>query len=246
MPRKAITPGKEPLQNAWAGTFLYANRSRREGWIMTKPLCFLGMMAALFPKGLKFRPILSWMKMHVFFIAAWVTLLLAAAPPAAADPAQSTTAERTYTGLVIDVNTNEQCIQVKRWLLPSKHFWYGRNCTITLLYAMLDNGVGTAGNLRRGEKVTVGYESAHGVLVADRIEQQPMQFTGRVEKINPENHLLTLHQWLANKRLPIATNCIIVVQKTRAGTLADIHPGDQVVANYELPGRNPVVWQISK
>lgn len=148
--------------------------------------------------------------------------------------------------MVIDVNTNEQIIQVKRWIFPSKRFMYTKNCAISLLYAMLDNGVGTAGNLRRGEKVTVGYQVAHGVLIADRIEQRPMQFTGRVKEINPENHLLTLHQRMANRRFTIATNCIVVLHNTQAGTLADIHAGDQVTVLYEIPDGIRMAWQITK
>lgn len=159
---------------------------------------------------------------------------------------KATTPERSYTGIVSYVNTNDQTFRVKRWLLPGKQFAYGKTCAITLSYAMLNNGLGTAEDLRRGEKVTVGYENAHGVLIAGRIEQRPMQFTGTVKEINVEKHLLTLHHGMLNKRLTIATDCIIDFHNEKAGTLSDIHPGDHVVVIYEIPDDVPMAWQITK
>jgi len=174
-------------------------------------------------------------------------LFMAAALQAPADPLIKPVApEKHYTGMVIDVDTNEQIVVVKRWLFPGKHFAYSKDCAIYLLYAMMDNGVGTAGNFRPGEKVTVSYQSAHGVLVADRIEQRPLQWSGKVKAIDPGNHLLILHQGLANHRLTIATNCIVLLHQTKAGTLADIHPGDQVAVVYELPDHTPTAWQITR
>jgi hypothetical protein len=174
-------------------------------------------------------------------------LLVVIALRASADPApKMPKAERNYTGVVISVDTNAQVFWIKRSLLPVRQFAYGDKCEMTLLYSILQNGGGTSPDLRPGEKVTVSYQDSHGVHIADRIEQQPMQFSGTVKELNPEKHRLTLHRWVLDKRMTIAPDCIIVFGSDKTGTLADIHSGDHVVVIYETPGGNPMAWQITK
>jgi hypothetical protein len=189
------------------------------------------------------------MRIHAFTCrtAIWATLIMAAALRAPADPVpKANPPERSYTGMVVDVDTNEQIFWVKRWLLPGKQFVFGDDCRITLLYAMVNNGVGSGANLRQGEKVTVGYQLARGVRIADRIEQQPMQLTGTVKAVDLKKHVLILHRRMSNQRLAIAPNCIITLQNKNPATLADIHPGDHVVVIYEMPDDVPVAWQITR
>jgi hypothetical protein len=188
------------------------------------------------------------MKIHFFrsWAGVWATLFTAVALLAAAGPSSGLMPEKSYTGVVTAVNTNQQTFQVKHSFLPGKQFTYSKNCAVTLLYAMLNNGVDTAENVRPGEKVTVSYQNDHGVRLADRIEQQPMQLTGTVKEINPEQHLLIVHERMSHKRLTIASNCMIALHDHAPGTLTDIHPGDQVEVLYELPDGVPMAWQITK
>lgn len=191
------------------------------------------------------------MKIHAF--ASWkvvgAALLIVTVVRAPADPASTaskvTMPGKNYTGIVSCVDTNEHIFQIKRPLLPARQFAYGDNCEITFLYTMLRNGGGTSGDLRPGEKVTVSYQDSHGVNITGRIEQQPMQFSGTVKDINPQNHTLTLRRWILDRRLNVAPDCIAVLDD-KPGTLADIHSGDQVVVTYETPGGHPTAWQITK
>ena len=189
------------------------------------------------------------MNIHAFttWKVIFAILLVTVVLRAPADPAQKVNKPgRNYTGVVICVDTNEQVFQVKRSLLSARQFAYGDKCEITLLYAMMNNGIGTSGDLRPGEKVTVSYQDSHGVHIADRIEQQLMQFSGTVKEINLEKHRLTVHRRVLDKRMNIAPDCITVLGNDKTGTLADIHPGDHVVVTYETPGGNPMAWQITK
>ena len=87
---------------------------------------------------------------------------------------------------------------------------------------------GAANNLRPGEKVTVSYRNAHGVLVADHIEQQPMRFAGIIKRIDPNKRTLVLRRRVLFMQLDISPDCVTVLPNEKAGSLADIHPGDQV------------------
>jgi hypothetical protein len=179
--------------------------------------------------------------------AIWATLFLALALRAWADPLpQGPKLERSCTGIVLSVNTNEHVVRVKRPFWPAKQFAYGDKCEITLLYAMSKNGIGTSGDLRPGQKVTVSFQESHGALIANQIEQQPMQYVGTVSRINLEKHRLALRRWIFDKRLNIAADCITILGDHGVGTLADIRPGDPVVVLYETPGGNPTAWQITK
>jgi hypothetical protein len=189
------------------------------------------------------------MKIHA--VASWqaigAMLLLVTVLRAPADPVSPAAGpEQNYTGIVTYIDTNEQMLRIQRSLLSARKFVYSDNCQITLLYSSLNNGDGTVGNLRPGEKVTVSYQDAHGVKIPDRIEQQPMQFSGIVNEINLEKHTLTLHRRILDQRLDIATDCIAMLGNDKPGSLADIHPGDRVSVIYETPNGHPTAWQITK
>ena len=88
--------------------------------------------------------------------------------------------DKTYTGTVISVNPNESTLKVKG-LLFSKNFNLGEGCA----YALWNKPAGAVTDLRAGEKVEVAYQDASGVLVADRIQQEPMTDQGMVKAIDP-------------------------------------------------------------
>lgn len=237
------------LQNAKSTVCLLASRSPIDCEELETTVRFFGTPTALNPGNWDSKSLPSLMNIHV--LTSWkaisAMLLVLVVLRASADPApKKLVAERNYTGVVTCVDTNEQIFRIKRSLLPAKQFAYGDKCEITLLYSILKNGVGTSADLRPGEKVTVGYQDSHGVHIADRIEQQPMQFSGTVKELNPERHRLTLRRWILNKRMNIAPDCITVLDGDKACTLDDIHSGDHVVVIYETPGGNLMAWQITK
>ena len=150
--------------------------------------------------------------------------------------------DKKYTGTVIAVDPNEHTLSVKGWTMFNKSFNLGESCA----YALLDINSGTAGDLRRGEKVTVSYQNAHGVLIADRIQQQPMRFEGMVTAIAPDKHTLMLHRPGLDKKLEIAADCKIVLRNGNPGTFAGIQPGNHVTVTYETPDDTPMARQIAQ
>lgn len=150
--------------------------------------------------------------------------------------------ERSYTGTVTSCDAQNRMMKVKSWMLLKKQFSLGDNCA----YVMLDNPRGSAGDLRPGEKVTVHYQTSHGVRIADRIEQRPMQFEGTVGLIDLDKHQLIVHQPGLDKPLVIAAGCNVILRKDRAGSLADIKPGDHVLVTYELPDGDPTARRIAQ
>jgi Cu/Ag efflux protein CusF len=174
-------------------------------------------------------------------VGAAVLTAIAAFRASADQPTTAAKPEKSYTGTVVSVNPQEQMLSVKGWLLSEKSFNLGDNCA----YTLLDKDDGTANDLRPGEKVTVNYLESHGVLIADRVEQRPMQFEGVVTVIDPGKHKLTLHRRGLDKRLEIAGGCIIVLRGEQRGTFADIQPGDHVTVTYEKPGGTPSAREIA-
>jgi predicted RNA-binding protein len=179
--------------------------------------------------------------------AIWVAILTVSAVfCTSADPvATAVKPEKSYTGTIVSVDLKEHTIKLKGGMLSRRVFTFGNNCAYVLLYTMLKNNQSAANDLRAGEKVTVSYQDLHGVRVADRIEQQPMQFTGTVQRIDPDERMLTLHRRIWDEKLNISADCIILLRNEQAGTLASIHPGDQVTVTYETPRGRPTAWQIT-
>jgi len=150
--------------------------------------------------------------------------------------------EKSCTGTVASVDPKEHVLSVKGWTMMNKSFNVGANCA----YHQLDKNNATVNDLRAGEKVTVSYQVVHGVLIADRVAQEPMRFEGMVKAIDTEKHTLTLHQGMSDKELRLAEDCKIALRNGKMGTFADIKVGNQVTATYETPGNKPVARQIAQ
>ena len=175
--------------------------------------------------------------------AVCVSVLTAtAAVRAAAD--QTTTAakpEKTYTGMVKSIDPKEHVVNVDGTLL-SKKFNLGDACT----YTFTGKGAGIITDLHPGQKVTVAYRNADGILVAHRIQQQPMQYEGTIKAIDPAKHTVIVHVSSGNKTFLIGYDCKIALRNNKSGTLADVQPGHRVTVTYETPGETPVARQIAQ
>jgi hypothetical protein len=110
----------------------------------------------------------------------------------------------------------------------------------------LDKNDALVTDLRPGANVMVRYQDAHGVLIADRVEQQPMRFEGMVKAIDPDKRVLILHRPGLTKTLQIADNCKITLRNDKPGTLADILPGSHVTVTYETPAGKPTAREIAQ
>lgn len=169
-------------------------------------------------------------------------LILAPAIAARADqtaaPAQP---EKSYTGMAKTIDPQEHTLKVAGTFFHKK-FNLGDNCA----YVLPDQSAGAFNDLRPGEKVRVSYLDNHGVLVADRVEQVPMDYEGMVKAIDPAAHTLTVHVRALDKDFSIANDCRIVLRDDKAGALADIQPGDHVTVTYEAPGDLQVARQIAQ
>lgn len=150
-----------------------------------------------------------------------------------AAPADETSSgsERNYTGVIASVSPQDHVLNLKG-MFAAKHFNVGDGCA----YRLTDNQQGTLSALRPGEKVRVSYVDQNGVLVAGRIEEIPMQYEGQVRAIDPVNHTLTIHVRALDKDFKIADGCQVILRNDKAGTFAEVQPGDHVTVTYEKPG----------
>src|SRR5260221_3755837 len=138
-------------------------------------------------------------------------------------PATAARPEKSYTGTVVSVDPKENTLETKGFVL-NRTFNLGAGCS----YTLPDNSAGTVNDLRPGEKVAVIYQDANGVLVADRIWQQPMRYDGMVKAIDPNAHTLTLHVHGTDKTFQIANDCGVMLRNEKSGALADIQAGNHV------------------
>ncbi|HTQ51981.1 MAG TPA: hypothetical protein VMJ12_14820 [Candidatus Acidoferrales bacterium] len=150
--------------------------------------------------------------------------------------------DKSYTGTIVSVDPKEHMLEVKSFPFSNKKFNLGDTCT----YTIVDQDTGAVGDLRPGQKVTVGYQDAHGVLVADRVTQQPMRDEGMVKAVNPTTQTLTLHLSVMDKTFQLPTDCVVMLRGDKAGTIADIQPGNHVLITYEVPNGKPTARQIAQ
>jgi hypothetical protein len=170
--------------------------------------------------------------------------VLTAASVATTSADQATTAprpEKHYTGTVVSVNPNEHTLDVKGFLFGKK-FNLGDDCA----YALLDKPAGTVSDVHPGEKVTINYQDASGVFVADRVTQEPMRYEGMVTAIDPDNRAMTVHVRGMDRKFQIPDNCAVVLRNDKPGTLADIQVGNHVTVTYETPNDTLTARQIAQ
>jgi len=149
--------------------------------------------------------------------------------------------DKTYTGTVVSVAPKDRTLDVKGFLF-SKQFNLGDSCA----YKMVGQGAGAIGDLRPGQRVTVGYQDANGVLVADCVTQKPLQEQGMVKAIDPAAQQLTLHAGMMDKTYQLPTGCDVTLRGGKAGALGDIQVGDHVTVTYEVPNGKPTAREIAQ
>jgi hypothetical protein len=173
-----------------------------------------------------------------------LALAAATAMPVLADQAAATAKpEQTYTGMIVSVDRNEHLLTVKGgWIFSKKSFNLGTGCS----YALLGKSPADAADLHAGQKVTVSYQDAQGVLIADRVTQKPMRYEGMVKAVDPDKHTLTLHSGGSDKTLQAADDCQIMLRNDKVGTYGDIKVGDHVTVTYEKPGDTLTAHQIAQ
>jgi predicted RNA-binding protein len=175
------------------------------------------------------------------FLASCVCALALAPHSVAADQSTSTSsksstysgAEKTFTGSVTAVDLSQHTLKVQGEFLFGKSFNLGAACS----YALLDGVDNAPAGLHAGQKVRVIYQSVDGVLVADRVLQQPMRFTGWVKAVNPNAHTVTVQSggFGVSRQFQFVDGGRVTLLGDKTGTFADIQPGNHVSLTYEEP-----------
>ena len=183
------------------------------------------------------------MKTHSLrtWTAVGLSLLTTAALTVAAEEALVTQpqkiTEKTYTGMVKSVDTKDRAVTVKR-ITGSKRFNLGDSC----VFDLVDRRASSIDGVRAGQKVTLTYQDANGVLVADRVAQEPLLYTGTVKAVDAGKHTLTV----GRETYRIADDCSVVLHNNRTGSLADVQPGHRVTVLHEDAGGSAVARQIAQ
>lgn len=183
--------------------------------------------------------------MKTYSLRKWTTvglaILTSAAFTAVADDPAVTqpqkTKAKTYTGMVRSVDAQNRTVTVKKFV-GSKRFNLGDACAFTLA----DKNASSINGVRAGQKVTLTYQDANGVLVADHLVQKPLLHKGTVKAIDAEKHTLTV----GGKTYQIADDCAVVLRDNKAGTLAEVKPGHLVTVLHEDPEGIATARQIAQ
>lgn len=179
---------------------------------------------------------MNWMAVGLAFVMATTVVRASAGPPPT-----KVKPDRTYTAMVKSVDSMEQTLTAKGFFF-SKKFNLGAGC----VYTLLNTYPGNASDLRKGEKVKVSYQDVHGVLIADRIEQEPVRFEGTVVGINPTGRTMTVRIHHLDKTFQLPIDCYVVLRNERPGNLSDIQAGNHVTVTYEMPDNIPTARQIAQ
>ncbi len=138
--------------------------------------------------------------------------------------------DKTSSGTITALDAREKVLKIQGFVF-SKTFVLGDNCTL----ALDDKTAASLGDFRPGQKVTVTYQDADGVLVADRITLDRLFFKGEVSVIDPNSRTLSVRYHGELRSFAIADNCGVTLNEKGNGTLDDVTPGSRVTVTYETP-----------
>jgi hypothetical protein len=183
------------------------------------------------------------MKNRLTVLASLVVLGIAV-PCARADHfPTSAGVHQEYTGIVTAVDPQSHVLTFKSpWPWRDRHFSPGNNCT----YSIRGRNPGFFDDLRPGEKVTVSYRTAHGVAIADRIQQEEMVMRGVVTAVDLNQRTLTLRHDRLVRTLAVANDCTVHVQGAKALKLDAVQPGTFVSVIYRKPNDVSIAQQIDQ
>ncbi len=146
--------------------------------------------------------------------------------------------EKTASGTITVLDPKEKVLKIQGMLF-AKTFVLGENCSL----AVGNKADASLSEFRPGQKVTVNYRDADGVLVADRVTQDKLFYMGEVSAIDGNNHTLTIRHRGALKSFSLADNCGVTLSAKASGKLDDIKLGAHVTVIYETPnGRWTARW----
>lgn len=149
--------------------------------------------------------------------------------------------EQTTSGTITALDAKEKMLKIQG-VLFTKTFALGDNC----VFAVGSKADASFSEFRPGQKVTVVYRDADGVLVADRVTQDRLFYTGEVSAMDTQNHVLTVRHGAESKTFDIADKCGVTLNAKSSGTLADIKPGSHVTVIYEKPAGHWVARWIEQ
>jgi Cu/Ag efflux protein CusF len=146
--------------------------------------------------------------------------------------------EKTTSGTIATLDAKEKMLKIQG-VLFTKTFVLGDNCIL----AVGNNTDASLNEFRPGQKVTVAYRDTDGVLVADRVTQDRLFYTGEISAIDTQNHVMTVRHGAESKTFDLSDHCGVTLNAKSSGTLADVKPGNHVTVIYEKPaGRWVARW----
>jgi hypothetical protein len=144
-----------------------------------------------------------------------------------------------YSGTITSVDPQNHRMEMKDYFVTKK-FSLGDSC----IYALVDGN--TINGLRAGQKVKVTCWDNHGVLVANRIIQEPLRHQGVITEINQADRTFELRSHGFTRKMQIAEGCTVGLRNHKTGSLADIKAGSYVNVTYEEPHGLTVARDISQ
>jgi len=182
---------------------------------------------------------------NLLFAACVCTLALAPSFGMAAGSSSTYSGpEKSFTGTVTAVDLSQHTLKVQSEWLYGKTFNLGAACA----YSLLDGVAGAPASLHPGQKIQVIYQKVDGVLVADRVQQQAMRYTGWVKAVDQTAHTVTVQPggFGATRQFQFSDGCRITLLGDKQGIWADIQPGNHISLTYEEPPGMATVQDISQ
>ena len=174
-------------------------------------------------------------------VAAGMAFNLICASPTQADGSAPVQKDKIFKGTVAAIDQKEKTVSARDFW-GTKTFNVADNCKVSLE----DQPVASLAELRSGQKVEIGYANAHGVLVANRIAQHNLVFTGYINAIDPAKRTLTVKHGTFTRNFAVATDCAVVIKDDNTRTLDDLKVGHTVNVIYESANDSPLARRIEQ
>ncbi len=130
-------------------------------------------------------------------------------------------------GTVKEIDAQKRTMTVRHHALDST-FQMPAECRV----ALHDDKSGTFSDVRVGNHVTVVYEGPRGALVAKKVTQDSIRFTGELIAMDLNDRTLKVRELMTPKQFTVADHCAIVINGKPVADLDELKLGQKFVLDY--------------
>jgi hypothetical protein len=167
--------------------------------------------------------------------------LVSASPASGAPTAAQSQNEKTLRGTVTSVDVPDHILSVRGFMF-TRNFNTANDCRVSLE----DKSSAGLADLHPGQQVDVRYQDNNGVLIAQRISQHNLGYSGHITAIDTAHGTILVRHGVMTREFAVPVNCEVRMRNENVAGLGHLQLGDNINIVYERENGAQVIRRIEQ